>query len=203
MTRLNRTTLLAATLCVTLAACEEKKTNNNLEFITPNDENAMVDNSITMYGICGRASTANTLELLTDSGDTLNINITPTRENGGVLGDLQPGDRIAVVSEKGAASPRTIINETMLMGDWLMPNPLDGSSEVGIRFRDGGIAESIEQSSIIYRSWKLVGGKLEIMLVREGGGDEEEINQYEITKLDDDSLIISNADDTFEYGRAR
>ena len=89
------------------------------------------------------------------------------------------------------------------MGNWLMPNPIDGSSEVGIRIKDGGIAESIEQSSIIYKTWKIVDGKLEITLVREGGGDEEETNWYTIDKLDADSLVYHVNDEVFEYSRAK
>ena len=89
------------------------------------------------------------------------------------------------------------------MGNWLMPNPIDGSSEVGIRIKDGGIAESIEQSSIIYKTWKIIDGKLEITLVREGGGDEEETNWYTIDKLDADSLVYHVNDEVFEYSRAK
>ena len=94
-----------------------------------------------------------------------------------------------------------IINENSLLGNWVMLNPLDGSSYVGIRIKDGGIAESIEQSTIIYKTWRIVDGKLEITLVREGGGDMEEINVYDITKLDSDSLIYEDSEDFFDYIR--
>ena len=89
------------------------------------------------------------------------------------------------------------------MGNWLMPNPIDGSSVVGIRIKDGGIAESIEQPSIIYKTWKTIDGKLEITMVREGGGDEEETIWYTIDKLDADSLVYHVNDEVFEYGRAK
>ena len=84
-----------------------------------------------------------------------------------------------------------------------MPNPIDGSDEVGIVLKEGGIAESIEQNSVIYKTWKLTRGKLEIVLVREGGTEEEEVYLYDLIKLSPDSLIFKDADDTFEYTRQK
>ena len=156
-----------------------------------------------MYGLCGENAAMNSLQLLNDMGDTLNLNIEEARENNQVFGNYAPGDRLAVVMSPDYKHVKTIINESVLMGNWLMPNPIDGSSEVGIRIKDGGIAESIEQSSIIYKTWKIIDGKLEITLVREGGGDEEETNWYTIDKLDADSLIYHLNDEVFEYGRAK
>ena len=84
-----------------------------------------------------------------------------------------------------------------------MPNPLDGSDEVGIRIKEGGIAESIEQSSIIYKTWRLSRGKLEIVLMREGGSEEDELNVYELVLLGADSLVYKDSEDTFEYTRQK
>ena len=88
-----------------------------------------------------------------------------------------------------------------------MPDPIDGSAEVGIRIKEGGIAESIEMTNILYRTWKIVNGKLEILSVREGGGDQEELNLYEILTLGPDTLSYktidkaSDEEETFEYTR--
>ena len=82
-----------------------------------------------------------------------------------------------------------------------MPNPLDGSDEVGFRIKEGGILEGIEQSSLTFKTWRLVRGKLETVAVREGGGEEEEVNIYDLVKLTPDSLILKDNDDTYEYGR--
>ncbi|MGN1229104.1 MAG: lipocalin family protein [Prevotella sp.] len=165
------------------------------------DSSKMKD--VTVYGLCGENAAMNSLQLMTDMGDTLNLNIEEARENNQVLGNYAPGDRLAIVLTPDQKKVKTVINESVLMGNWLMPNPIDGSSEVGIRIKDGGIAESIEQSTIIYKTWKIIDGKLEITLVREGGGDEEETNWYTIDKLDADSLIYHVDDEVFEYGRAK
>ena len=96
-----------------------------------------------------------------------------------------------------------VVNQAALLGSWVMPNPIDGSDEVGITIKEGGIAESIEQSAVIYKTWKLTRGKLEIVLVREGGTEEEETYLYDIVKLTPDSLVFKDAEDTFEYSRQK
>ena len=80
-----------------------------------------------------------------------------------------------------------------------MPNPIDGSSETGIRILRGGLAESIDQSSIVYKSWRIFNGKLQIQATREDGIDLEEFMVYDIVKLTPDSLVISGDEETYEY----
>ena len=144
----------------------------------------------TVFGVCGEATAMNTLQLITDTGDTLMLDISAAQEANQVFGGLQTGDRMAVIPTKDKRSATLVINQAALMGNWVMPNPLDGSDEVGISIKEGGIAESIAQSSIVYKTWRLVYGKLEIVSVREGGGDEEEVGLYTLMKLTPDSLTI-------------
>ena len=72
---------------------------------------------------------------------------------------------------------------------------------MGIRIKEGGIAESIDQPALIYRSWRIYNGKLEIVAIREGGGDMTETNLYELVSIGPDSLVFKDAEDTFEYSR--
>ena len=157
----------------------------------------------TLYGVCGVETSMNTLQLITDTGDTLQLDLTAARDNDQVFGGLQVGDRMAVIANDERTEAVMVINQVALLGNWVMPNPIDGSDEVGISIKEGGIAESIEQSNIIYKTWKLTRGKLEIVLVREGGTEEEETYLYDIVKLGPDSLIYKDADDTFEYTRQK
>jgi hypothetical protein len=90
-----------------------------------------------------------------------------------------------------------------LLGNWVMPNPLDSSSEQGIRIKEGGVVEGIEQSTIIYKTWKIFNGQIELLTVREGGDELEEVNRYDIVMLGPDTLVFSDSEDTFEYGRQR
>ena len=161
----------------------------------------------TLYGLCGDGTAMNTLQLLRDNGDTLVLSITNAMEAGQVFGGLFVGDRIAVLPNATNSEAVIVINQNALLGDWVMPNPIDGSSEVGIRIKEGGVAESIEQSSIIYKTWKIFNGRLEILSQRDGGGDEEELNLYELVKLGPDSLVYRTINkpreemETFEYSR--
>ena len=157
----------------------------------------------TMYGVCGVGTSMNTLQLITDTGDTLQLDLTAARDKNQVFGGLQVGDRMAVIANDDRKEAVIVINQAALLGNWVMPNPIDGSDEVGISLKEGGIAESIEQSNVIYKTWKLTRGKLEIVLVREGCTEEEEVYLYDLVKLSPDSLIYKDADDTFEYSRQK
>ena len=167
----------------------------------------LVPRDKTIYGICTDGTAMNTLEMITDNGDTLRINLEKASENGKVFGGLQVADRVAVVTENNNQDAVIVINLNTLLGDWVMPDPLDGSDEIGIRIKEGGVAESIDQSVIVYRTWKIFNGNLEILLVREGGGDEEEENRFEILALGADTLAYRTLNkpkdeiETFEYNR--
>ena len=157
----------------------------------------------TVYGVCGDETSMHSLQIITDTGDTLLLDLQKAEENGMVLGGLHAGDRMAVMPNEDKTAALQVVNQTALLGNWVMPNPLDGSDEVGICIKEGGIAESIEQSSIIYKTWRLTFGKLELVLVREGGAGDDETYLYDITKLGPDSLTFKDADDTFEYSRQK
>lgn len=170
-------------------------------------EEDMVPRDHTVYGLCGNGSSMNTLEVLTDNGDTLLLSMAPALEANKVFGGLEVGDRVAVMTDAKRKEATEIINLNSLLGDWVMPDPIDGSDEVGIRIKEGGVAESIEMTNIYYRTWKIYDGKLEILSVREGGGDAEETNLYEILILGSDTLAYKTVgksrdeEETFEYNR--
>ena len=157
----------------------------------------------TIYGVCGEASAMNTLQLITDMGDTLSLDISAAQEAGTVFGGVQVGDRMAVIPSADRKSAEMVVNQATLLGNWVMPNPLDGSDEVGISIKEGGIAESIDQNGVVYKTWRLSRGKLEIVLMREGGSEDDETYLYDLVKLGADSLVYKDADETFEYSRQK
>ena len=167
------------------------------------DSAAIANADPTIYGISGDATTMNVLQLITDTGDTLSFDLSDANDAGKVLGGLQSGDRMAVIPSADKGEAQMVINESTLLGDWVMPNPLDGSDEVGIRFKEGGIAESIDQPGLSYRTWRLVNGQLEIVQVEEDAAGTEETFLYDIVKLDADSLVYKDNEDVFEYTRQR
>ena len=167
------------------------------------DSADIVNADPTIYGICGDATAMNTLQLITDMGDTLMLDISDAQDNNQVLGGMQAGDRMAVLPNADRTAAELVINQATLLGNWVMPNPIDGSDEVGISIKEGGIAESIDQSNITYKTWRLSRGKLEIVLVREGGSEEDEVYLYDIVKLGADSLVYKDAEETLEYSRQK
>ena len=203
MKRLESIVLVAAA-ALTMGSCGGSNNQQSAEATGHADQTVTVDinRDSMVYGICGDGSAMNTLQLLSDLGDTLTLSIADANEKGQCFGGLQSGDRMAVLL-KNKHVARMVINQSALLGDWVMPNPIDGSSEMGIRIKEGGIAESIDQPSIIYRSWRLFNGKLEIVAIREGGAEEEEINLYDIVSLGSDSLVYKDSEDVYEYSRFR
>ena len=191
--------LLVAAAVLTMGSCGNK--TQKVPFDNGDSANMSIDS--TLYGICGEATSMNMLQMLTDTGDTLMLDISNANDNEQVFGGLQVGDRMAVVPNEDMTSAKIVINQTTLLGNWVMPNPIDGSDEVGISIKEGGVAESIDQGTIIYRTWRLVKGRLEIVLVRDGANDVEELNIYDILKLTADSLVYKDSEETFEYSRQK
>ena len=201
MKRIDSILLVAATLA-TMGSCGSKSSQ---PVVYDDSDTATVSNinrDTMIYGLCGEGSAMNTLQLITDLGDTLTLSTAEANDQGKCYGGFESGDRMAVLlSDKSTA--RLVINQSALLGDWVMPNPLDGSDEVGISIKEGGIAESIDQSTITYKTWRLSHGKLEIVLVREGGSEDDETYLYDIVKLGPDSLVYKDADETMEYSRQK
>ena len=163
----------------------------------------------TLYGLCGAIPSTSQLKVITDTGDTLALDITRAIENHKMLGSIRVGDRLAVMTNKKQTEATEVININLLLGDWVMPDPLDGSDEIGIRIKEGGVAESIEMTNITYRTWRIFNGKLEITSIREGGGEAEETNYFDILKLSSDTLVYKtigkpqDEEETLEYSRWR
>lgn len=161
----------------------------------------------TLYGLCGGVPSESQMLLINDSGDTLLVDVTRARESHMIHGSVGVGDRLAMMTNKNHTIATEVINVNLLLGDWVMPDPLDGCDEIGIRIKEGGVAESIEMTNITYRTWRIFNGKLMITSIREGGGQVEETDYYDILKLTYDTLVYRSAGkmqdeiETFEYTR--
>lgn len=190
---------IMAAVVLSISGCGNKQQQNYDDY-RDTTEVDVIDKP-TIYGVAANTTTGDTLKLVTDNGDTLVIDITKAHKDMKVIGKIQQGDRMVVVSDPNKKYGEIVINQNMLLGDWIMPDPIDGGTNVGISIKEGGVAESIEMTNITYRTWKIVDGQLEIISIREGGGQEEEVNYYDITKLTADSLSYKNDEDSYEYSR--
>ena len=191
--------LLVAAGILTMGSCGNKSEKVPFD----NGDSLGIDVDSTLYGICGEATSMNMLQMITDTGDTLMLDISAAKENDQVFGGLQVGDRMAVITNRDKTEAVLVINQATLLGNWVMPNPIDGSDEVGFRIKEGGIAESIEQSDLVYKTWRLIRGQLEVVMMRESGSGEDETMLYDIVKLGPDSLTLKDAEETLEYSRQK
>ncbi len=199
---MNRTTILTIALLLTIMqfSCERKK---KAEMAAYDDwvEYQVEKADTTIYGICMDGSAMHSLQLLSDNGDTLLLDLNDVQEAGKVFGGYKVGDRMAVLYNRKGSKTSMVVNLNTLLGDWVMINPMDGNSEMGMCVRDGGILESINQSNITYQTWRFAEGKLELVGVRDFDGSYEETEVYDFKILTEDSLVIENADETLEYSR--
>ncbi|HRN16688.1 MAG TPA: lipocalin family protein, partial [Xylanibacter oryzae] len=162
----------AITLLIVGCGSKTQKTSTNIDTVKTDDVSSK---DKTIYGICGEGTAMNTLQVITDNSDTLEISIADAKDNGMVLGGFECGDRLAVMAKKEGKEyiASEVINLNTLLGSWIMPNPIDGSDFVGIKLKDGGIAESINNNSTFYKTWRIFNGKIILTANRDGGGDEE------------------------------
>lgn len=178
---------------------------NNQPVVSDSEEQTnYILRDTTIYGFCAEGSAMNTLQIITDAGDTITVSTAKAREKEQVFGGYAVGDEIALIANADTTQAMMVINKSMLNGDWVMPNPLDGSNETGVRILRGGVCESIDQSSIIYKTWRLFNGRLQFTITREDGIDMEEYLVFDIIKLTEESLVLRATDDDkelFEYTR--
>lgn len=188
------------------ASCGGKKSGDNTEESSESDSSwtdlaEQLRRDSTIYGVCADGTSMHTLEMISDNGDTLTLSLIEAQEANKVFGSMEIGDRLALLADAKRSRATWVVNLNELMGDWVMPNPLDGSSVMGVGIRDGGIAEGINQGVVVYKTWRLVNGMLELNSIREGGGDFEENELFTILYLSADSLAYRNSEEVFEYNR--
>lgn len=193
---------IAIAIITSVISCGPKGSQTNNTSGEEKTDYVLRDTAI--YGFCAEGSAMNTLQIITDGGDTITVSTTKANDKGRVLGGYAIGDEIALLANADTTQAISVINKSMLNGDWVMPNPMDGSNETGVRILRGGVAESIDQSTIVYKSWRLFNGKLQFTLTREDGIDMEELITYDIIKLTATELVLKSTDEeqeTFEYTR--
>lgn len=180
-----------------LTGCMNKGTNVPFEEV--NIDKVVRDTMV--YGFCSRGSNNYFLQMVTDAGDTLKLNVSPAREDSLIFGGYNVGDELAVTVNTDTTAATMVVNKTALSGNWITPNPIDGSSFMGMSILKGGTAESIDQSELIYKSWRLFNGKLLFVVAHDGAIGRDETQAFTIKRLTPDSLILSDEDDIYEYGR--
>ena len=171
-----------------LMACNGNKQKNT-------DNSAATDTATaadsTLYGICGEGTAMHTLQLITLTGDTLNLSLLPDDDDDAdtratVNGGLMCGDHLAVLATTTADGPvaTKVINLTSLMGRWT-------SISRNFVIEEGGVVTSdVKAETHPYTSWKIFNGQL--LLGRD---------TFNIVTLGPDSLAIENHNGIYLYKR--
>ena len=171
-----------------LMACNGNKQKNT-------DNSAATDTATaadsTLYGICGEGTAMHTLQLITLTGDTLNLSLLPDDDDDAdtratVNGGLMCGDHLAVLATTTADGPiaTKVINLTSLMGRWT-------SISRNFVIEEGGFVTSdVKAETRPYTSWKIFNGQL--LLGRD---------TFNILTLGPDSLAIENHNGIYLYKR--
>lgn len=191
--------ILAAAVLTVLAGCNLKNTPP-VPYEEPVDPT--VERDSTIYGFCGEGSTPNVLKLVDNATqDTMSFEVYEARRAGKLLGEYHVGDQLYVVPSADRRHALVVVNENLLVKDWVMPSPYDGSSPVGVSLKSGGEAQSIDQIDLVYTRWSILNGRLLLTETREDAGGLELTQKYDILKLTNDQLNLSNVDEseTFEF----
>lgn len=186
--------VFASLMLLVLAGCNSKKEKPNLQ---ANDVEDVADS--TVYGVCGEGTSMHSLELITDTGDTLTYTILDAEADmdgmvtgGGfvshVEGGLMAGDKVAVTGQKvdGELIADKVINVTSLLGHW---TSIDKNFEI----EEGGtVRSSVKAESNPWTSWKILNGRL--LLNRD---------TFNINSLGADSLYIENDKGIYTFKRQK
>ena len=186
--------VFASLMLLVLAGCNSKKEKPNLQ---ANDVEEVADS--TVYGVCGEGTSMHSLELITDTGDTLTYTILDAEADmdgmvtgGGLVshveGGLMAGDKVAVTGQKvdGELIADKVINVTSLLGHW---TSIDKNFEI----EEGGtVRSSVKAESNPWTSWKILNGRL--LLNRD---------TFAIDSLGADSLYIENDKGIYTFKRQK
>ncbi len=176
---------LALGLCVLAiaAGCRDGSKKNVVMRQRPG---AVAVTDSTVYGTCGLGTAMNTLELITDGGDTLELSINAAKEHGNVKGGLAVGDRMAVVMSRSRGATGVadnVVNISSLLGRW---------ARIGEMFEicDSGIVKSTLKEPKPYTEWQIFNGKLVLST-----------DTFGIMSIGHDSLFLVKDGVTFGYRR--
>lgn len=175
--------ITAIAIAIMAVGCGDKKKDSNNK-IENTKEASPADT--TMYGRCGDGTSMNSLQLITDEGDTIEFTMQGADTCSNVQGGLLAGDRLAVIGCKtadGEMFAQTVINITSLMGKWT-------SIDRSFTIEDGGIVEGDNQEKSTYLDWKILNGKLILSA-----------DTFSIYSLGPDSLLLENNNGIYAYKR--
>ncbi|MDE5739165.1 MAG: lipocalin family protein [Bacteroidaceae bacterium] len=187
---------LIAFVALGLFSCEEKKK----ELPKPPVEIRALEEMpsiVEAHGTIGEGSSMNVMEFVSDSDDTIYINV-PVQA---VMGGVRVGDEVKVIYNISDDDifASLAVNLTSLQHLWVQRGA-DGR-EQSLELDSGGRATTYNMS-VDYDSWEVKAGQL-LLHVPKRIGDEAPavVDTFEIMQLTSDSLVLMNGDFMTEFER--
>ncbi len=188
MTKLFYTTAIICATALLAGGCKDNKPAKVLSPAGSSEAGMAPASDSTVYGVCGEGTSMHNLQLIADTGDTIDYFISDESAISPVKGGLMVGDRIALTAFKGAEGwqATNVINLTTLLGKW---TSIDKDFEI----QEGGTVKSLVQAeSHPWTSWKVVNGNLVF-----------NTDTFTVNGLGADSLYIENKQGIFVYKRTK
>lgn len=183
-----KTLLLPAIITLFAAGCINDGKQSDASSCDDDGFDAANTTDTTLYGACGDDTAMHTLQLVTDTGDTLTISLAD--ENGeqtDIHGGLMGGDRMAVTALRGNDGTLTatlVVNTTTLLGRWT-------SIDKDFVIEEGGtVTSSTADETHPWVAWKIFNGHLVM-----------NADTFDIIALGADSLFLENAEGIYVYER--
>lgn len=161
------------------------KDNKSVQQTEEKDSIAVTIADSALYGIVGEGTTMHMLEIVTDEGKTLQLEM-DTDTLSDIQGGVFAGDRITVLVTKGENQNAVtkLVNLTTLLGKW---TSLDSNFEIK---DDGTIESSVKSESRPYTHWQMVNCNLIL-----------NTDTFSVLQLASDSLALENNVGVFVYKR--
>lgn len=186
--KINLTLSTAVTLFITtllMTACNGKTDNTKGE---ETDSIVALVPDTALYGTVGEGTTMHVLELKTDGGKTLSLEM-DTEEESSVLGGVFAGDRVTLTfteNDKGEKFITRMVNQTSLMGKW---TSLDRNFKIQ---EDGAVESAGTAETHPYTQWSMSNAQLIL-----------NADTFDIVSLGPDSMSLENNEGIFVYKRQK
>ena len=153
-----------------------------------------LDKDSMLYGVYLGMQGMDSLLFMYDEGDTAWLMLT---DNVRMLGPLQDEDRVALMLADDGHRVDMCINTSLLMGQWVEPDPVAEGSMRGFMLAEGGAAQSINIPDLNYDNWRLANGQLLLYASYTEGYGQNFTDTFNILLLGNDSLWLRGSQRKF------
>lgn len=160
-----------------------------------------------MEGTISDAS-MNTVTIICEDGTATTFSTSEadtTQANGLITGSP------ATIYYKGKAAEGRTLRATrivtpeqysMLIGMWVIPDPIEAGGVMGFMLEADGKAKSINMATLVLESWRYDEGRLTISGRSIGNGQTIDFDEeYTVESLDDTTLVLARGDEKTAYTR--